>query len=95
MLQILVLELLGPSLQHIIKTLKNERITFQSISFLGQQIIKRIQYLHSNSLLHRNINPNHILFGTGSMRVRFHLFQKLKLLLIFFLILECSSFDRF
>jgi serine/threonine protein kinase len=56
----LVLDLLGPSLQTIVNTC-GPALALQ----YGMQIIRRIETLHSKSLLHRDIKPHNFLFGLG------------------------------
>lgn len=57
----LVIDLLGNSLENIIKYYKI--LSLKSVLVLGIQIIKRIQCLHDKYLLHRDIKPSNFVFG--------------------------------
>lgn len=58
----LVMEQLGPSLDdlHIYCEL---RFSTKTVGMLADQMIKRMQHLHQNSLLHRDVKPENFLMG--------------------------------
>ena len=59
---ILVLPLLGKSL-HEIQSTKNFNFEFKDICLIAIQIIERIQWVHSQKIIHRDIKPDNFLIG--------------------------------
>ena len=60
--KVLVEELLGKSLQDLYELNDNE-IPLKDICMIAIQLLERIEYIHSKSILHRNINPTNFLIG--------------------------------
>eukprot|EP00830_Metopus_es_P015497 TRINITY_DN4485_c0_g1_i1.p1 TRINITY_DN4485_c0_g1~~TRINITY_DN4485_c0_g1_i1.p1 ORF type:complete len:514 (-),score=79.72 TRINITY_DN4485_c0_g1_i1:16-1557(-) len=61
---ILVLELLGDSLDHIYRKCQ-KKLSLASVLFLGQQMVERIECIHSSEYLHRDIKPGNFMMGTN------------------------------
>ena len=59
---ILVLPLLGKSLLDIF-ILKNKNININDICLIAIQILDRIEWVHSNNIVYRDIKPENFLFG--------------------------------
>ncbi|VDD74496.1 unnamed protein product [Mesocestoides corti] len=61
---VLIMELLGPSLEdlHVYCDLK---FSLKTVSMLADQMIKRIETLHKNCLIHRDIKPDNFAMGTA------------------------------
>ncbi len=61
---VLVMQLLGPSLDDIFK-MNNNKFDLGTVFLLAKQIITLLQKLHNNNYIHRDIKPNNFLIGTG------------------------------
>ncbi|XP_074349094.1 casein kinase 1-like protein 2 isoform X2 [Apium graveolens] len=61
---VLVIDLLGPSLEDLFNFC--DRIfSLKTILMLADQMIKRVELIHSKSFLHRDIEPQNFLMGVG------------------------------
>jgi casein kinase 1 len=60
---VLVMELLGPSLEDLLVSCK--LLSLKSVLMLADQMICRVEYVHSKGYLHRDIKPDNFLMGVG------------------------------
>jgi serine/threonine protein kinase len=53
---IMLLDLLGKSLQELLID-QGKPFSLKTVVMIGQQLIDRVEYLHSKQFLHRDIKP--------------------------------------
>jgi serine/threonine protein kinase len=60
----MVMELLGASLADCIEVCKGS-FTVRTVVLIAEQVLRRIEYLHSKALVHRDIKPENFMMGLG------------------------------
>ena len=60
----MVMDLLGPSLEDLF-TFCKRKFTLKTVVMLGEQMVQRLEYLHNNHFIHRDMKPDNFLVGVG------------------------------
>ncbi|CAD8122359.1 unnamed protein product [Paramecium sonneborni] len=68
----IVIDLLGQSLEDLFNK-HNKKLSLKTVLMLGEQMIQRIEYIHLNKFIHRDIKPDNFLIGQGQKAVRIYL----------------------
>lgn len=61
---IMIMDLLGPSLEDLFSKMK-KKFSMKTILMLADQMIKRIEYVHSRRIIHRDTKPDNFTIGTS------------------------------
>ncbi|ETS78914.1 hypothetical protein PFICI_08767 [Pestalotiopsis fici W106-1] len=67
----LVLDMLGPSLEDLLQFC-NGKFSLKTTLLLTDQLLSRLEYIHSKSIIHRNISPEVCLMGIGNGEDQVH-----------------------
>lgn len=60
----LVMDCLGPSLEDRL-TQCRRRMSLKSVLMIGLQALRRVEFIHGKSFIHRDLKPDNILMGNG------------------------------
>ena len=62
---ILVMELMGKSLEEIFESLPKKKMSVNCVAKLGIQMVEILEYIHNKHIIHRDIKPDNFVIGRG------------------------------
>lgn len=69
---LLVMELLGTSLEELFNTC-GRKFSLKTVLMLADQMLSRLEYIHSCGIIHRDIKPENFVLGLGEKQHTVHL----------------------
>ena len=63
---VLIMELMGKSLEDLFENSMNKKMSLRCVCNLGYQMIEIMEYIHNKHIIHRDIKPDNFVMGRGS-----------------------------
>ncbi len=67
-----MIDLLGPSLEDLFNYC-GKHFSLKTVLLLADQMLSRLEFMHSRSYIHRDVKPDNFLIGTGAKKVVYNL----------------------
>ena len=64
---VLVMDKLGQDLESLFNRC-SRKFSIKTVAMLGEQMVERLEYIHSKNFIHRDIKPDNFLMGMGPFR---------------------------
>ena len=66
---VMIMDLLGKSLEQLFEQCK-KKFSIKTVLMIADQMIKRVEYIHSRRIIHRDIKPDNFAIGVGKQKHR-------------------------
>ena len=63
---VLIMELMGKSLEDLFENLPNKKMSIRCVCNLGYQMIDIMEFIHNKHIIHRDIKPDNFVMGKGA-----------------------------
>ena len=63
---VLIMELMGKSLEDLFENLPNKKMSIRCVCNLGFQMMEIMEYIHNKHIIHRDIKPDNFVMGKGT-----------------------------
>jgi len=62
---VLIMELMGKSLEDLFESMPTKKMSIRCVCNLGYQMVEILEYIHNKHIIHRDIKPDNFVMGKG------------------------------